>query len=120
MADLSLEQVVDRPTRLAVLGNTLVRTLVDQCYVTDPRSYSTPRVVSVGDSDHQGQIISQLALNSAKRPSTIKARVFRGFNPAGYLQDQVDASVNHQVISQISVEEADGIYHSEVQYAANK
>ena len=31
MVDLSLEQVVDKPTRLADLGNKFVRTLVDHC-----------------------------------------------------------------------------------------
>ena len=42
MVDTSMEQMVEKPTRLATLGNVVVKTLVDHYYVTVPQSYSTP------------------------------------------------------------------------------
>ena len=57
---VSLAQVVDKPTRFATMGSIVVRSLVDHCYVSDPHTYSTPQVVTVGDSDHLGQTVSSI------------------------------------------------------------
>ena len=112
--------MVTHPTRVAKLGDLMVRTLVDHCYVTVPRSYSTPEVLTVGDSDHQGQTISQLAKNCPYQPGTIKARSFRNFNPSRFLQDLADAKVCRQVLQDDQLEAADEVLQRELIYVANK
>ena len=107
MADVTLTQVVDSPTRVAATGGVVVKSLVDHCYVTDPRSYSTPKVVTVGDSDHLGQVVSQLARNIPTQPNTIKARVYTRFCPLGFQLDLVDNQLNELVTGADSLEEAD-------------
>ena len=79
------------------LVERLYTTLVDHCYVTDPWSYFTPRVVTVGDSDHLGQVICQLAKNSPTKPNTIKFRTYVKFDPIGFQMDLVDSRVNEIV-----------------------
>ena len=65
---VSLAQVVDKPTRFATMGSTVVRSLVDHCYVSDLQTYSTPQVATVGDSDYLGQIVSKLTQSAPTRP----------------------------------------------------
>ena len=120
MANVSMEQVEDQPTRLATLGGDLVKTLLDHCYVTLPQSYSTPRVVTVGDSDHQGKMISQLAWKTPTKPSTIKVSVFNQKSTQAFMQDLLDSNVNNQFIQESLLSDADKVYNREQQYVANK
>ena len=116
MTDVTMSQVVDMPTRVVMSGGEVVRTLVDHCYVTAPQSYSTPKVVTVGDSDHLGQVVSLLSNQVPPRPATIKARVYKRFILAAFLLDLADSEVSQED----NFEGADEVFHRELLYASNE
>ena len=61
MVDAAVEQAVDTPTRVVITEDAVSNSTLDHVYLSCPNSYSKPLVTPVGDSDHWGQVVSQLS-----------------------------------------------------------
>ena len=114
-ADAAVEQVVEVPTRVAIVDNRVTNSTVDHCYLSSPADYSSPRVMMVGDSDHWGQVTSQLTKKVLHQPGTRKSRVYKSFCPEGFCLDLLQSEVNSMVTRETDLELADAVYDRELQ-----
>ena len=59
-ADCAMQQTVVEPTRLAKMGDTVIWSTIDHCYVSSTHNFTQPIVLEVGDSDHLGVEVEKI------------------------------------------------------------
>ena len=98
LLDTNSSQVVNQYTRSEIVrGGQVSQSCIDHCYTNSERKLSDPEVLSIGDSDHLGVIVTKYSREQLDRPKTVKKRSYKNVNVENFLEDVLNSDINKNV-----------------------
>ena len=83
----SLSQLIDRPTRTELRGNSVEKACLDHVTTNVPGKCRNTRVLAAGSSDHLAVITTKLSKEIRTKPQSIRKRSYKQFSPEDFLRE---------------------------------
>ena len=110
-------QLVKNFTRSELVQGGLVsRSCIDHVYSNSPGKVSTPEVVSVGNSDHLGVVVTKFTRAPIIKPKVVLKRSYKDFKAEEFLKDIIDSDINNSVTNKNYIEEAAAEFENTFKY----
>ena len=87
-------------------GGAVSRSCIDHIYSNAPGKVSTPEVITVGNSDHLGIVLTKYTKAPKIKPKVVMKRSYKHFKVEDFLNDINSHEINQIVTGESSLEEA--------------
>ena len=96
----SFAQLVDKPTRTELRGNSIQKSCIDHISTNSPGKCSAPEVIAGGDSDHLAVMVVKHSKEIVVKPAVVKKRSYKYFNKEDFLREVKYTEFNHILIEE--------------------
>ena len=111
----ALQQLVHDITRTQLVNELVHHSVIDHVYTNCQDRVSPPKVLPVGDSDHQGVVVEKIIHQATTHQQTIWTRSFKKTDLGQMLSDINQANINNLVTTCCDLESAANIFARQVQ-----
>ena len=116
----TLTQMVKEDTRYQLVAGMPQSSMIDHMYTKCPDKIKGVEVVPVGDSDHQGQVVTKLLATPQERPQSYRLRQHKPGSGEALRQDLFMNNVEELILTCDTLKEAAEVFHREITYYAHK
>lgn len=116
----TLTQMVAEDTRYQLVDGLPQSSIIDHVYTNCPDKIKDIEVLSVGDSDHQGLIVTKLAGTPQERPQSYRLRQHKPNSGEALRQDLYLNNVEDLILACGTLKEAAEVLHRELTYYADR
>ena len=116
----TLSQLVKEDTRIQLVGGNSQSSIIDHVYTNCPDKLRQVKVVSVGDSDHLGQVVEKTTTVPQDHQQTYRIRQHKPTSAEALKADLFLNNVPQLILDCDNIEKAAETFHREITYYANK